>query len=79
MRLAFRLGQRQQHIPPPSGDGRPVGQRDYDLRAHETYEQAVVGGGQGGNIVFTFMLTNSFSPPHTQPFRLNRNWLRLLS
>jgi hypothetical protein len=60
MRLAFRLGQRQQHIPPPSGDGRPVGQRDYDLRAHETYEQAVVGGGQGRNIVFTFMLTNSF-------------------
>jgi hypothetical protein len=47
------------HIPPRSGDGRSVGQRDYDLPAHEAYEQAVVDGGQGGNIVFTFMLTNS--------------------
>jgi hypothetical protein len=49
-----------QHIPPPSADGRTRGQRDYDLRAHDAYERAVVDGGQGGNIVFTFTVTNSF-------------------
>jgi hypothetical protein len=48
------------HVPPPSGEGLTEGQHKSELKYHRAYETAVVDGGQGGNIVYTFGLVTGF-------------------
>jgi hypothetical protein len=48
------------HVPLPSGEGLTEGQYHSELKYHRAYETAVVDGGQGGNIVYTFGLVTGF-------------------
>ncbi len=48
------------HVPPPTRGQRTDRQYQWALKCHEAYETAVVEGGQGGNIVYTFGLATGF-------------------
>jgi hypothetical protein len=49
------------HVPPPSRrKGLQDWQYERELKYHQAYEAAVVDGGQGGNIVYTFGLATGF-------------------
>jgi hypothetical protein len=48
------------HVPAPRKSRRNKRFFEPALRAHEAYGSAVVDGGQGGNVVYTFMLATGF-------------------
>ena len=63
-----------QHVVPPSKEGLTDGQYKSALKFHRAYETAVVDDGQGGNIVYAFMLVTGFLDLAYQ-HRLNPSWL----
>lgn len=62
-----------QHVAPPSKEGVTAGQYKSALKFHRAYETAVVDGGQGGNIVYTFGLVTGFLDLAYQ-HRLDPSW-----
>lgn len=61
------------HVPPPEQNQMTDGQHKWALRCHQAYEAAVVEGGQGGNIVYTFDLVQGFLDVFNE-HRLDPDW-----